>query len=1005
MFSGIFIKSLMLFCISAVSFQQEFAVKDPGQELAGLNEAFHATIVAGDTAGSRDLLDSILKLLSEAGADKITVSNSRYYVGVYYLLNGSNREAVNWLASSVSIREQTNTIDEVYAKSLFNLALAHSRRGDFKKMEESILKSLDANKTLYGENSPRLLDGYSALTGACISLKDYSRAIEYGKLALDLPGDDRDEHINELAILYVNIGISYAFLSDYAKAVMFLERAESLYRTSSLPKDENYINLLNSLASNYHFLGQREKSEQYFKKGFSLISSANSDLSLNFLNSFAINMGNAGEAYRGKELLAGSLNKAGKIFGQSSREYCEVLKNYAEYLRNFKLDIGKSIILFEKCNELLKDNTEDFALKESVLLGYAQALSENGENEKALGIIQNLLFEGREETDNASGLENPDPDRIEPNQWSLRLLKAKYRILHGIYGKKPDQNYLLAAAGTSELIVSLIEKVRISISEEESRLVLGDRFRDSYLHAIRDLDLCYRTTGDIRYLHKAFEYSEKSKVAGLLASTRELRATEFHIPEETAELERSLKMEIGFYEARINEEESKKEGDESLIEEWKELLLAATQRRDSLIAFFERMYPGYYLIKYNTEVISPENIPGISGRNTNYLNYVVSDSLLHIFVVNRKHLRLVTVKIDSSFFNDIRQFRSLLSEPDNNARSGFDRYLSTGYSLYRTVIEPVKEYLISNRLLISPDNILSYIPFEALPVSNEAGSLAMFSKIPYLLREYTVSYTYSATMLAESVSNDHSFSNSLVAFAPSYNGRINVDSLMKSRQSKVSTLYDLKFARTEAEYVAELTGGRLYLDKSAKESVFKTIASEYDIIHLAMHTLLNDQDPMHSKMIFSQDNDFPEDGNLNTWEVYGIPLKAKMVILSSCNTGSGSLHSGEGILSLARGFVYSGSRSVVMSMWEIEDRSGAEILNKYYRNIKHGASKSMALRKARLDYLSKSDMLRSHPYFWSSLVVYGNNTPIYFSVWLKVASGLLLVIISAILFLIYRKSR
>ena len=1005
MFSGIFIKSLLVLYFTAVSFHQESAVMDSGQKLAGLNEAFHSSIAAGDTAGSRDLLYSILKILKEERADNITVSNSQYYIGVYYLLNGRNKEAVNWLGSSISIREHTKTVDEVYAKCLFNLALAHSRRGDFKKMEETILKSLDAQKTLHGDNSPELLAGYSALTGACISLKDYSRAIESGNKALDLIGENRNEHINEMAILYVNIGISHAFLSDYAKAVLYLEKAESLYRTSSFPKDENYINLLNSLASNYYFLGQREKSEQYFNKGISMISSANSDLSLNFLNSFAVNMGYAGEVNRGEELLAGSLEKAGKIFGQSSREYCEVLRNYAEYLRSFKLDIGKSIALFEKCNELQKDNTEDFALKESVLLGYAQALSENGENEKALGIIQNLLFEGREETDGGSGLENPDPGLIEPNQWSLRLLKAKYRILHGIYGKKLDQKYLLAAAGTSELIVSLIEKVRISISEEESRLVLGDRFRDSYLHAIRDLDLCYRKTGDIRYLHKAFEYSEKSKVAGLLASTRELRATEFHIPEETAELERRLKMEIGFYEARINEEESKKESDESLLEEWKELLLSATQKRDSLIAVFERMYPGYYLIKYNTEVISPEKIPGISGRNTNYLNYIVSDSLLHIFVINRKHLRLVTVNIDSTFFSDIRQFRTFLSEPDNNALTGFNNYLSTGYSLYRTVLEPVKEYLISNKLLISPDNILSYIPFEALPVSAEAGSPAMFSEIPYLLKDYSVSYTYSATMLSETVSNDHSFSNSLVAFAPSYSGRIDVDSLMKSRQSRVSTLYDLKFARTEAEYVAELTGGRLYLDNNARESVFKTVAAEYDIIHLAMHTLLNDRDPMHSKMIFSRDNDSPEDGNLNTWEVYGIPLKAKMVILSSCNTGSGSLHSGEGILSLARGFVYSGSRSVVMSMWEIEDRSGAEIVNNYYRNIKHGASKSKALRKARLDYLKNSDMLRSHPYFWSALVIYGNNTPIYFSVWLKVAAGLLLLIIPAILFLIYRKSR
>ncbi len=126
----------------------------------------------------------------------------------------------------------------------------------------------------------------------------------------------------------------------------------------------------------------------------------------------------------------------------------------------------------------------------------------------------------------------------------------------------------------------------------------------------------------------------------------------------------------------------------------------------------------------------------------------------------------------------------------------------------------------------------------------------------------------------------------------------------------------------------------------------RTVAGEYDIIHLAMHTYLNDQNPMNSAMIFSQVSDTPEDGLLYTYEVYGIPLKTRMVVLSSCNTGSGILSTGEGILSLARGFLYSGSQSVVMSMWEIEDKSGTEIIKMFYENLKKGKSKSKALRKS-----------------------------------------------------------
>jgi CHAT domain-containing protein len=151
-----------------------------------------------------------------------------------------------------------------------------------------------------------------------------------------------------------------------------------------------------------------------------------------------------------------------------------------------------------------------------------------------------------------------------------------------------------------------------------------------------------------------------------------------------------------------------------------------------------------------------------------------------------------------------------------------------------------------------------------------------------------------------------------------------------------------------------------------------------------MHTLLNDKDPMHSTLIFSQAKDSLEDGYLKTYEIYGIPLKAKMVVLSSCNTGTGQLYSGEGILSLARGFLYSGSQSVIMSMWEIEDKSGTDIVEMFYKNLKKGYPKSVALKKARITFLNNADQLRAHPYFWSALVVYGNNSSIFYSLKLKV---------------------
>jgi CHAT domain-containing protein len=161
------------------------------------------------------------------------------------------------------------------------------------------------------------------------------------------------------------------------------------------------------------------------------------------------------------------------------------------------------------------------------------------------------------------------------------------------------------------------------------------------------------------------------------------------------------------------------------------------------------------------------------------------------------------------------------------------------------------------------------------------------------------------------------------------------------------------------------------------------MAGKFDIVHLAMHTYINNLNPAYSKLIFSIVKDSLDNTGLNAFEVYGTPLKAKMVVLSSCNTGVGNLRKGEGILSLARGFIYSGSKSVVMSLWEVNDKSGTDIVKYFYRNLKNGDSKSEALRKARIKYLNSAGTVRSLPFFWSTLVVYGDDSPIYYSLTVK----------------------
>jgi CHAT domain-containing protein len=968
--------------------------KSTGTEI--LNERLESFLIKRDLADGRLIVEKILLKISAGNLHDSSLPESYYFIGIYHLMSRNYKEAIRYLDLCISVKEKNKEYDSRYARALYNLSVAFANLGDLNEFENYASRSLEIGKTIYGESNPVLLSSYLSLISAYTDLKEYEKAINNSNIALTIANNNiKTVSPSVFADLYFNLGVCSNRLADFSKAKIYFDKTESIYRNSGLDQNDNYINVLNGLAINYKSLGLTSESADYYEKGVSLAISKNSSLAFNLINSYSIFLGNNNKALKGVKLLEDALYRARTTSERNPHNYFEVLNNYADYLKEFKIDIKKSIESYEKCLAYLKINNQDILLKTSVYIGYSRALQADGNPEKALEIIQLLLFPNQPDTKLSGNFTNPRAETLKPDITSLKILKLKYNILWDLYKKKADQKTLEAASNTSELIVSLLDNARISISEEDSRLILGDKYRDTYLNAIRDFYLLYNKTANRHYLELAFEYSEKSKVAGLLTSTRELKAAQFHIPTEIADIEHDLHREISLITARIAEESSIEKPNLTLISNWKENLFNFSRKRDSLVLVIEKQYPDYYAIKYNTQMAGLKDIPGIVGQDGNYINYVLADTVLYTFIVNSRHQQLLALPIDSSFYNDIRKFRSLLSMPlsSDDASLKFKEFQTVGYRLYKILIDPIRPFLISDKMLISPDNILSYLPFETIPSSEVHGEGIRYRNLSYLMNDFDISYTYSATFTAESEKKEYRRSNKLIAFAPDYPDPIDIQSMLMSRQAGMGTLNDLPFARQEAKYVSDITGGKLFENSEAKESVYKNESGKYDIIHLAMHTLLNDNDPMHSTLIFSRGNDSLNDGYLKTFEIYGIPLRAKMVFLSSCNTGTGLLYSGEGILSLARGFIYSGSQSVVMSMWEIEDKSGTEIVEKFYDNLKQGYSKSVALKRARIAFLRNADQLRSHPYFWSALVVYGNNTPLYFPGKLKIAIIIIVVIL------------
>ena len=156
---------------------------------------------------------------------------------------------------------------------------------------------------------------------------------------------------------------------------------------------------------------------------------------------------------------------------------------------------------------------------------------------------------------------------------------------------------------------------------------------------------------------------------------------------------------------------------------------------------------------------------------------------------------------------------------------------------------------------------------------------------------------------------------------------------------------------------------------------------------------------MYSKLVFTPNIDKKEDGLLNTYELFNMNLHAELAVLSACNTGSGKLQLGEGIISIARGFFYAGVPSVVMTLWSVEDNSSALLMELFYKHLTEGLAKDEALRQAKLDYLKQSDQLTSYPYYWAGYVNIGDNAPLENSKnkylnYILIFSALILILVS-----------
>ena len=248
-------------------------------------------------------------------------------------------------------------------------------------------------------------------------------------------------------------------------------------------------------------------------------------------------------------------------------------------------------------------------------------------------------------------------------------------------------------------------------------------------------------------------------------------------------------------------------------------------------------------------------------------------------------------------------------------------------------------------LVIIPDGLLNFIPFEALLTKHT--EITNFSKMPFLVASQNVVYNSNISFyLQEQSKNDNL---EVLGVFPVFEN---------SNQP-------LTYSIEEANAIKQFSKSRLLMHAEATKDAFLRAASQYNVLHLSTHATGGDFTNPASIAFYNEP--------MLVNELYSMDIHPELVVLSACETGIGKLQKGEGAMSIARGFQYAGANNILFSLWQINDASTATLMSLFYKSYEKTKSAHNANRQSKLDYLQSNSVsnIKKSPYYWSAFMYYG----------------------------------
>ena len=763
---------------------------------------------------------------------------------------------------------------------------------------------------------------------AATRLGEYSSAIDLYQQSLSMRERIFGKLHPRVGFAYWNLGNAYAYSDEYENAAQAYQEALEIMRISA-PEDQLTIaDIIRNLAATYGELGRYHEAIAYHLEAITIQKQLNGPFALSlvdYLSSLALDY-----SYDGQFALAES-----------------ALKEMERIYQHHGIKNGERIASFRFIQAMVLDNSG--ARQQLVLQEF----------EASIGAISTV---------NAKVLDwtfYPECNSTKHPLLMQQIILGKSRYL----GKTARKNglklpLLRASLKGYERAAELTNRLRLEYQDQDDKLFLSGRGSTFLQDALSIAFVLWDRTGESLHVSTAFKLMENCKFQLLLEFFRRSKV------EISDEISKSTVERLDAFRQRCAELDYSL-SNESLIKDSIEQYKAELLEKRLLMHALEDSLSTQSQI-FKTANPDQTTVPLDSFRNqlpdhAAAVSYALSDSSIFVILATKKDINFRQTALAKGFIDSLEQWIGLCRKPLEKEEEVIE-FARLGHSIYKVLLAPEMALLDHyTQLLIIPDGVLGNLPFEALLTQSPKPTARNLSKFPFLMRDFRCSYAASATLWMDQ-QKDLLSTKPLECLGLGW-GKRTTSSLPGIPQP----LNGIAGTETELKMLEKIVAGEYFLADAASEANFKSNAPRYGILHLALHARASESDP---QILFPSQGDDKEDGVLHFHELFQLKLKARLAVLSACETGRGKLIQGEGIQSISSGFAAIGVPSVLMSLWEVDDNSGQQLMEGFYHGVQSGLSLDHALQQAKLDFLSQTTGDKGAPFYWAAFVPMGNMKPI-----------------------------